>query len=255
MTRNTTTTASHPMRLVASLSLCLALPLGGCIKSLDLDDDGTDQTGGSDTDGGGTEGGGTGNVSTGASGGGGGVSGEATSAADGVSGEATSAADTEGDGTAEAVCPGFCVWENTCNGESDPQCFESCVENYDGYADLDPACNQAMHEWTACVSMVQGCDITECSVWAYALQTCEDTYSCAGGEGGGDGGAGGLGSCQWERSCGDGPVYAMSCADGTCSCTIDGEPAGECEQGATICSEDNIDGLEQAMNECCGFEG
>lgn len=248
MTRNTTKNASHPLRLAASVSLFLVLPLGGCIKGIDLDDGDTEGSSGAEASGAasqatsGTEEGGTGNVSGG-------------SAAEGGEATVTTASETEGGDSLADLCAGFCVWENTCNAESDPECVAACIENYDAYADLDAACNQAMHEWTACVSMVQGCDISECSVWAYALQTCEDNYSCAGGEGGGDGGAGEIGSCQWERSCGDGPVYAMSCAEGTCSCTIDGEPTGECVQGMTICDEGNLDGLEQAMNECCGFEG
>lgn len=251
MTRNTTKNASYPLRLAASLSLCLVLPLGGCIKGIDLDDGESGGESSAEASGAatqatsGAEEGGTGNVSVSGAGEGG-EAGEAT---------VTTAVETDGGEALADLCAGFCVWENTCNGEGDPECVAACIENYDAYADLDAACNQAMHEWTACVSMVQGCDISECTVWAYALQACEDSYSCAGGEGGGDGGGGELGSCQWERSCGNGPVYAMSCAEGTCSCTIDGEPAGECEQGMTLCDEGNLDGLEQAMNECCGFEG
>lgn len=145
--------------------------------------------------------------------------------------------------------------------EAYTDCFEYrplppgyCEQVAEEYASYGEACQGAIADLWACLSEAD-CEAfetdalpPECAeVGLEGHETCPELipFCGVGGAGGGDD------ECFAESfGCLDGREYAVSCDTETCSCTIDGDPAGSFPGDASSCL---APGFAEDTVEHCGF--
>lgn len=123
-----------------------------------------------------------------------------------------------------------------------------------GYSEYTEDCQEALADLWVCLSEAD-CEAFETGAVPVACvevglqghDTCPELIPlCSGGSAGG-----GPDECVAESSgCLDGRAYAVSCDADTCSCTIDGDPAGSFPGDPSLCL---APGFAEATVESCGF--
>jgi hypothetical protein len=163
-----------------------------------------------------------------------------TSADDGQATDGPDADDSEGEaGTlCEQFCMGGCLY-----GEPVQECLLECSTMLDDDF-FGPECNALAQEWIECM-IAESCVELECwEIDAELLDLC----TCSAAFGGVD-----SDTCEFWTNCGPNDVE-LECAEGACTCTVDGEVVGTCEAPEMVCDDVFFDEGEFGVfvEECCG---
>jgi hypothetical protein len=184
-----------------------------------------------------------------------------TTDASGTTGDATAATSEPTTGAAaceettgepvlhDELCDPFCQRLSECElGELFDVCpcyglltGEKCLAKWDGVVEC--------FEAEACNPLIAG--VSPCWVqFDAAIERCtQGECGCAGYEE--VGGDIAPGECIFGEECFDSPSRRIECDPESCSCTVDGVPAGTCPANG-VCDAEDSAVVDARLDECCG---
>lgn len=150
------------------------------------------------------------------------------------------------------LCDQLCAKAVECEVDlGGPQCVNGCNGGYTG----EPTCDMAFDQAYACLigldcaalaAAINEEDFGACADEIMAQETACAGQTCEASIGINEDST----ECSYSQDCPDG-VSEMQCDATTCTCTIDGMPAGECASDGACTA---IEGISAKAQTCCGFD-